>query len=141
MHFVIAAVRGTGGEITNARPLLNELQLMGHVPYSWPAPNGFPDSIGAWGSSLLPRWGFASKLLDGQIPGTPVRSTQIASILAGVPRGAAARAISFRVFGGRMSDLDLTETQEFIDGLAVWDVVGAREAIGLALSLPSVQWS
>ncbi len=141
MHFVMAAVRGTGGDIANVRPLLEELRQMGHLPFAWSAPNGFPDSLGAWGSNLLPRWGFASRLMDGQVPGTTVRNTTIGAYLGGVPRTAAARAINLSVFGGRMSDLDLTEVQEFVDNSPVWNLIAAREAIAVALSLPSVQWS
>lgn len=141
MQFAIAALRSTGAVITNTPGLVGELVLMGHHPYAWPAPNGYPDSIGAWGTSVLPRWGYASRLLDGGIADVEVPNSALLSLLGGVPQFAAARAINLGLYGGRMSDVDLAELQAFVDSRPVLNGAAAREAVALALSLASTQWA
>ncbi len=49
-----ASIIGEFGE-----PLFQALQGMGHVPFLWPAPNGYPDFGAYWMSNLLPRWNVA----------------------------------------------------------------------------------
>ena len=51
------------------------LQQMGQVPFSWPAPNGYPDVSAAWSNNLLPRWNFALALAQEQLPGLPLSRT------------------------------------------------------------------
>lgn len=44
--------------------LAQALQQMGQVPFSWPAPNGYPDLSSAWQNGLLPRWNFMLNLVS-----------------------------------------------------------------------------
>ena len=140
LHMAIGAARTTNAVFTNFQGFGEELQLLGQVPYSWPAPNGYPDSLGAWGSNLLPRWGFASRLLDGLVPGVSVPDASILELLGGVPANEAAESLNRSLTGGRMSDVDVTELQEFIDAQGPLTPAVLRESIALALSLPSTQW-
>jgi hypothetical protein len=45
------------GEI--GRGVFEALEAMGHVPFTWHAPNGFPDVGAYWINNLLPRWNLA----------------------------------------------------------------------------------
>lgn len=38
------------------------LQTMGHLPFNWPAPNGYPDIGAYWMNTLLARWNLAITL-------------------------------------------------------------------------------
>ena len=42
-----------------AKYLGGALEMMGHLPYLWPAPNGYPDVGNYWMNNLLPRWNTA----------------------------------------------------------------------------------
>ena len=48
------------------RPLVNYLVRMGHMPFEYPAPDGYPAHAEPWMSTLLWRWNFAAKLAQGQ---------------------------------------------------------------------------
>ena len=90
----VASVRALGLTFDRtAGPLGNSgvaeaLQRLGQLPYSWPAPDGFPDVAGYWSStaSMLSRWDVAQALVAGGVGGlstfdpaaflgTPVPST------------------------------------------------------------------
>ena len=140
LHLAIAAVRATEAVVSATVGLEVPLRLMGHVPYGWPAPNGYPDSIGAWGSNLLSRWSFASELLAGNIEDSVVPNASIGALLGGVAPSAVAATLNQKLTGGRMSEVDLAEIQGFVDGQPTWSIAVAREAVALSLSVPSSQW-
>ncbi|MEO1698036.1 MAG: DUF1800 domain-containing protein [Planctomycetota bacterium] len=140
MHMALGAVRSTGASVAAAVGLAGELQLMGHAPFTWAAPNGFPDALGAWGTNLLPRWSFASRLTAGGVPGALLPLSSLSQLFAGVPANRRAAQLDRALTGGRMAPADVTELQAFLDAQPTVDVNVAREAVALALSLPSTQW-
>lgn len=140
LQFTISALRAMDAQLNLPSGLVGELLVMGHRPYDWPAPNGYPDSLGAWGSNVLPRWDFASRLLDGSITGTEVPNAAIAALVGDVPTSEVATTLNRRMSGGRLSPEDMQEVQSFVDAQPNLDVSVAREAIALVLSMPSFQW-
>ena len=40
------------------------LEILGHRPFEWSAPDGYPDDLSSWGSGVLPRWSFAFAIFD-----------------------------------------------------------------------------
>ncbi|QDV05654.1 hypothetical protein Poly30_11530 [Planctomycetes bacterium Poly30] len=140
LHLVISALRATDATTSQPMGLIEELRKLGHVPFAWGAPNGYPDALGAWGSNLLPRWSYASDLLDGQVSGTRVSSASLNALLGGVPPAMVAETLDARLFGGTLAAVDRAELQAFVSGVPVWNGAAAREAIALALSLPSFQF-
>ena len=50
-------------------PIARTLRTLGHVPFTWPAPNGYPDVAAAWVNSnnLLTRWNYAFALTTNRI--------------------------------------------------------------------------
>ncbi len=140
LHLVVSSLRSTGGTISDPRGLRNELRFMGQLPFAWAAPNGYPDTLEAWGSNLLSRWSFVSKLLGGDVDGAEVPNAAISALFASVPLARAASALDVRLTGGRMLGTDIQAVQNFIDGQPIMNSTVAREAVALVLSLPSTQW-
>ncbi len=144
MHMAIGAIRSAGGTLASTPQGLADLvaatKAMGHAPFDWPAPNGYPDALGAWGANLLPRWSFATALLDGALAGATIPNASLISIFTGVAPSRRASALSRHLTGGRMTLGDVAEVQSFIDSQAAFNGDVAREAVALALSLPSTQW-
>jgi uncharacterized protein (DUF1800 family) len=69
-HFVVACLRAIGAS-TNARePLLKYLHRMGHAPFHYPTPDGYPEEATPWLSTLLWRWNLAIKFSRNKIEGT-----------------------------------------------------------------------
>src|SRR5262249_20886730 len=63
-HLVASLLRSLESEVSDALVPLFFLYGMGHMPFGHAQPDGYPDTVEAWGSTLLPRWGFASALLS-----------------------------------------------------------------------------
>jgi hypothetical protein len=120
------------------------LYTMGHSPFDWSPPNGYPDTVDFWGGSLLPRWTFTSDLMSIVIPGLDIYLAQVLSLLEVTGPGDApglAKRINRRILGETLSQAEVDAVQEFIDSQAsptAWPKV--CESIALAASLPGNQW-
>jgi len=53
------------------RQIQDIVSQLGHMPFNWPAPNGYPDVTTYWASTngLLARWDFALELSQGNLRG------------------------------------------------------------------------
>lgn len=71
-HFVVSALRATAAQ-TNAGPALQDYLLrMGHAPFQYPTPDGYPYEEQPWLATLLWRWRFAAELAANGIEGTQI---------------------------------------------------------------------
>lgn len=72
-HFVAASLRATGAKVAasprykNDGPLLSFLLRMGHAPFHYPTPDGYPEEANPWLGTLLWRWNFAQALSENRI--------------------------------------------------------------------------
>ncbi|MGH7575179.1 MAG: DUF1800 domain-containing protein [Longimicrobiales bacterium] len=84
-ELVTSALRVTRAEIAAPRALISTLRDMGNVPYSEPAPTGYPASSEDWvnAGAMLNRMSFGLKVAGGGIRGMRVDGFA----LAGVERG------------------------------------------------------
>jgi len=58
-NFIVAALRATNAE-TDANPrVIDYLHSMGHAPFHFPTPDGYPEEATPWLGTLLWRWNFA----------------------------------------------------------------------------------
>lgn len=71
-EFAMAALRALDASTDGGRALQDRLAHLGHLPYDWPTPDGFPEVGTAWRSQVLERWRFAFDLTTGAIEGTSV---------------------------------------------------------------------
>lgn len=58
--------------------VLESLKQMGHLPFDWPAPNGYSDYASEWIDSLLLRWNLAIAAVSGQWRGVRVDALRVA---------------------------------------------------------------
>jgi len=69
-HFVISTLRATAAR-TDAGPALQDyLVRMGHAPFQYPTPDGYPDEAQPWMATLLWRWKFALDFANRSLKGT-----------------------------------------------------------------------
>lgn len=70
-EYVAGVVRVLGARLGNQfyRVVTEQLTELNHVPFNWPAPNGYPDVQGYWTntSSVLTRWNFAFEVIEGRL--------------------------------------------------------------------------
>ncbi|MEQ1692495.1 MAG: DUF1800 domain-containing protein, partial [Gemmatimonas sp.] len=76
-HFVASALRATDAETDAGKPLAAWLERMGHSPFQYPTPDGYPDEAAPWLGTLLWRWQFATALVDGRIDGTRIKVEEL----------------------------------------------------------------
>jgi len=139
-HLVTSLLRGLGAEVYDPLYLTVYMALMGHSPFDWGPPNGYPDTAAAWGSSILPRWRFLADVMTGFLPGVAIGQAQVSSLLGGFGRHGLASRLNRNVLGGALSPPDLARFDEFLAAgePLIWPEV--YEAIGLAASAPGFQW-
>jgi uncharacterized protein (DUF1800 family) len=95
-EFVVSALRATGADVQDARPLVREVQQLGMPLYMCQPPTGYKDTAEAWVNTgaLVGRLNLALRLASGQVKGTsvdrsielrlttPVSDTTVATIAA-----------------------------------------------------------
>lgn len=136
-HYLASALRATNPTITQPTRFVNELTLMGQTPLSWPAPNGYPDETGYWGSSVLPRWTFATRFLNGTIAGT---SVAVATLFSGVPKSQLAARANEIVAGGALDVEDVLAIQSYANAASTLNDTLRRDVLALAIQCPSYQF-
>lgn len=79
LEFVVSAVRATGAEVSDARPLAHQLQDLGMPLYGDQPPTGYSMKAAAWvnSSALLGRMNFGMRLAAGRIRGVVVAPMQM----------------------------------------------------------------
>ncbi|MEW6302667.1 MAG: DUF1800 domain-containing protein [Verrucomicrobiota bacterium] len=83
-HFVVSAVRATEAKTDARGPLIDYLERMGHLPFHYPTPDGYPQEPEPWMGTLLWRWNFALALHEGRLDGTRVNEQQLVERAGGV---------------------------------------------------------
>ena len=68
LEFVASAVRATGRDMTDARPMLRALQQLGMVPYQCQPPTGYDDTAETWitAGALVTRMNVAQQIAGAQ---------------------------------------------------------------------------
>jgi uncharacterized protein (DUF1800 family) len=71
-EFIVSSLRATGTDLTNAAPLLGNLNKMGMPLYQMVPPTGYSMAASTWMNSeaLIDRMNFALALSDGKVGGT-----------------------------------------------------------------------
>ncbi len=145
---VISALRQMQAETEAGPELLGLLARMGHLPFAWPTPDGYPDRDEAWVRSLMPRWQFALALAAGRLEDEP---SGLVTQLRNTPRievgrwleardvrdGQTARtALCQTLFGHVPADVDAWPG----DLLEPWDATAQQALLAGLLASPAFQW-
>lgn len=123
MHLIASALRATDAETDAGRPLIRYLTRMGHMPFEYPSPDGYPDVADAWQGTLLWRWNFAARLGQGQIQGTSFDYDRLAK------RSGSLAKLASHVLGRTPHTNELATVE------------ASDNPLGLLLASPGFQWS
>jgi uncharacterized protein (DUF1800 family) len=82
-HYIVSALRATNAETDADRGILSFLEKMGHVPFRYPTPDGYPARAAHWHATLLWRWKFALALANNRIKGTRLERDKLPRVLGG----------------------------------------------------------
>jgi uncharacterized protein (DUF1800 family) len=70
--FIASALRATDAQTDSGLDIITYLRRMGHAPFNYPTPDGYPEQAAPWMGTLLWRWNFALALSQNRIPGTRI---------------------------------------------------------------------
>lgn len=135
-HLVVALLRATRANVTNANGLLDELVDLGDAPFSWPTPDGPPDVRAWWESSLLSRWRFVERFVRQEIEGV---SFEAETLTAGSTADEIVNRLDASLMGDRMSASDRRVLLAHADALTPLDADARRRLLTLAACSPSFQ--
>src|SRR5258708_27533680 len=71
-NFIVSALRATEARTDAGLEIISYLGRMGHAPFNFPTPDGYPEQASPWMCTLLWRWNFAVALSENKIKGTQV---------------------------------------------------------------------
>ena len=71
-NFIVSTLRATEARTDAGLEIISYLGRMGHAPFNYPTPDGYPEQASPWMGTLLWRWNFAVALSDNKIKGTQV---------------------------------------------------------------------
>lgn len=66
-QYVVSCMRATGADTMAGDEVLEYLTRMGHGPFQYPTPDGYPTEANPWLGTLLWRWNFAFALSSNSI--------------------------------------------------------------------------
>ncbi|MCY3001171.1 MAG: DUF1800 domain-containing protein [Planctomycetota bacterium] len=86
LHFVASALRACDARCEPDDALLERLERLGHAPYSWPTPDGYPDNAAHWRAGLLGRWRFAEEFAQGRLSSARIDAAALCTRAGGRER-------------------------------------------------------
>ncbi len=140
LHFISDIIRRTGARIDESEELGFWLYVLGHVPFLWPAPDGYPDVAEHWAPGLLNRWNFATAYSFGDLVGARF------DVLARVQREgdyAPAAVVDLwdrMFFAGQMPRDERAALHAYITDDPEDEGRLIYESFAMAISMPSFQW-
>ena len=76
-RFVASALRAADCDVKRTEPTVEFLRRMGHAPFQYPSPDGYPIEPEPWLGTLLWRWNFALDLARGRLGGAGFKAQRL----------------------------------------------------------------
>lgn len=154
LEFLIAALRALqpGLQIDNPEALIYTLEPMGHLPFFWHPPNGYPDAGMAWMNTngLLHRWNTALQLGlagDGYFPGVALNLDRVvpeAATVGQLVQVAADRLLLRTLPDETFEQMVILILERFEPDAALSAPLRQQQLpvlVGMLLASPHFQWS
>jgi len=121
-RYVVSALRATDAAADASEPLQRALERMGHSPFQYPTPDGYPIEPQPWFGTLLWRWNLALQISGNRFDGVTIRKDEWMQRF-----GTPAKAAAF--LSGRALD------ENELDA-----ILSADDPLAVALSSPAFHW-
>jgi uncharacterized protein (DUF1800 family) len=135
-HLTVSAIRSVNPTVFSFSPIVNQLNTLGHLIFSWDTPDGFPDKLEYWAGNILPRWQFGTAISN--LNSTSTLAVDVSAYTAGSPANAV-DLINQSFFAGEMPSATQTGLLNYA-GTSALSASKARELIALAVSANGFQW-
>ncbi len=131
-RYMVSALRGIGADTHAKNGLVEYLSRMGHGPFQYPTPDGYPEEMMPWLGTLLWRWNFALALACNDLPSVGVSADKLASALLPDGKSDLDTDLLIRHFVGRKA----TEAElQALNSIKK----GNSDLLGLVLACPAFQ--
>ncbi|RMF79711.1 MAG: DUF1800 domain-containing protein [Chloroflexi bacterium] len=136
-ELLVSLLRVTNASYNGDNGAINRLDQLGHRPFGWPTPDGFPDTALEWTGNQLGRWNLMIDAFTGSLPGINID----VEALADVGRVHIDDVEALNYFGRLLLKRDLLPNEVMIlRDVAETDTLQAREVLGLLAASPAFQW-
>jgi uncharacterized protein (DUF1800 family) len=122
-ELIVSALRATRAEVKDEMDLVDYLVRMGHAPFQYPTPDGYPDVASPWTGTLLWRWHFAVALARNDVSKKIVVDEKKLTTEAGGVEGLAASLLGRVATAGELESVERT-----------------GEPLAMILASPGFQW-
>jgi hypothetical protein len=145
----VARSLAPGLQLENGDGFFYILEPLGHVPYGWQPPNGYPDVAGAWinTNALLHRWNAALSITlsgEGYLPGVALNLDRVippAATAAELVNSVIANVLGFEVAAADRDQfiayVSANPDEPLTDRLRLAKLPGL---VGIVLASPYFQW-
>jgi uncharacterized protein (DUF1800 family) len=82
-HYTVSILRATEAATDAGSALTTYLARMGHAPFQFPTPDGYPQEAVAWQGALFWRWKLALALAGGHVEGTRIDESRLLERVGG----------------------------------------------------------
>lgn len=113
-HFVVSALRATQARTDAGRAVQDYLLRMGHAPFQYPTPDGYPEEMEPWLATVLWRWRFALELTANALKGTTIQPSRLIRAAGGE------RALAAHFLGRQPREAEWEAAQASGAPLALW---------------------
>jgi len=134
-HLLLSALRSRPSTILNAQRVSWVLRILGHHPYGWGPPDGYPDDANYWGELVIHRWSLGAGIVEQD----DIAPMDWGPLLAPMPLEEFLDNVSGYLFNGALP-ADQRETLRSFVAAGPEDAFRRRLTIGLAFGAEAFQW-
>ena len=78
-ELVASLLRVTNAHYNGDTGMIDQLEAMGHSPFDWPTPDGYPDTAAEWSGNMLDRWNLCLNAFNDDLPGVEIDVTALSN--------------------------------------------------------------
>ena len=134
-ELVVSLLRLTNARYDGNDALIYQLEQMGHRPFGWTTPDGYPDTATEWNGNLLQRWNLCLDFFNNTIPGVRVDIDNLIKVTQQQTGEDAFTTLARHFLGGKRDEAQINQLVDFVQSE---DDLTA--ALGLLAASPAFQW-
>ncbi|MEQ8674216.1 MAG: DUF1800 domain-containing protein [Aggregatilineales bacterium] len=135
-ELVTSLLRVTNASYSGSNGLINRLEQMGHRPFGWATPDGYPDTAIEWTGNMLDRWNLCLEAFTGDLPGVGIDVDDLRNSVETTESADVIRFFGRLFLKHDLSASDEAELLRFMDGAN--DELSTT--LGLLAASPAFQW-
>ncbi|MCB9853102.1 MAG: DUF1800 domain-containing protein [Phycisphaerales bacterium] len=133
-HLIASLMRQSGAETDAATDLMEPLYLLGHAPYEWHDPDGYPDVSTHWAGGMMARWRVSQEIANGLMSAYTIPDTTMETSKPNSKVAEKIAAWNTRYFGGA-----LTSSEKGLLTSFATNFPHQRELFATMVNMPSFQ--